>query len=401
MSTPNLTDIFASPGLPPCLPCCVVPVPVPCSCALLIPVNAGPYGSYAAAAAAIAAGVSDCLGFYEPTGNTGNTFAASFNGTTLHLNGATAVSGPPADLVIHFYASVSLKSGAVVSVAYAITTDGSPTQEDVELLDCHGASLGISATSPSASGTLTVTAPADGEYIIHIGSQAGGGTNNATTLSATNAITSSLAWWVNPVIAQWDDSGTTRNLWACPKLLLPTMTESTGTWFASCAAAAAVLTDPLQVSNCVGYQNSSGSGISSFTATDGGTSLTLHCTFPPGGFSSPDMWGSVNAVAGKTLTFSFTNDATTPDANALILDDKGNIIEVIPGSTSPKISSPLPYTGRYSVIFNCGDLSGLNTLTFVNVVITSSGTMSVNPVQARYDAGLTCSGNLDCGDSCP
>jgi hypothetical protein len=84
----------------------------------------------------------------------------------------------------------------------------------------------------------------------------------------------------------------------------------------------------------------------------------------------------------------------------VIYDDTGTLVEdssFIPGPTFT--SSPLPYTGRYTVLVIVASDAGGGTN--ASGVVTSSGTMSVNPIQARYDLGLTCAGTLDCGDSCP
>lgn len=220
-----------------------------------------------------------------------------------------------------------------------------------------------------------------------------------TTLSVT--ITPSSIYTVNPIIAQWDDSGTTRSLWACPKLLLPPLTESTGTWYASCADAATVLTDAQQVSNCIGYCEGTPD---TFTATDGGTSLSL--TAAVTGVVDPrySMWGGINAVAGATISaaFSYTNDHGSPTAGLTVYDDTGTQIFFGSAAGGTITSSALPYTGRYTIRLGGGRNDGVATDAFsVTGLVTSSGTMSVNEIQARWDGGLTCANLLDCGDSCP
>lgn len=202
---------------------------------------------------------------------------------------------------------------------------------------------------------------------------------------------------VNPVIALWDDSGTTRKLWACPKLLLPPLTEASGDWYASCADAYTALTDPKLTSNCVGHvKDGPYVRTTSFTATDGGSSLSFAAVYSLPQGDTGTWWGSVNAEAGETLSAAFAGSGVT-DIFFRIYDDTGTEIDFVASSSSPAVSSPLPYTGRYTIAILLAG-SGIST---PSAALTSSGTMTVNEIQARYDKGLTCAGLLDCGDSCP
>jgi hypothetical protein len=137
----------------------------------------------------------------------------------------------------------------------------------------------------------------------------------------------------NPVIAQWDDSGTTRLLEACPKMLLPILTESTGDWYADCATADSVLTDPTMVSNCVGYTESAPD---TFTATDGGTQLDLDAELT--GTINPrlDLWGSVNLGDGDVLrvAFTITNAHSAAVVYGKLYDDTGTLAETINSTSS-------------------------------------------------------------------
>lgn len=382
---------------PDCLPCCA-PAPADCSCALLIPPFGSPYADYATAETAIADQTDNCIGYCVQDGDTGNVFSFAFDGTTITGSADTASSSSTLALYSDCYFSVSLKSGATVTVPWSISTDGDETVVGASIVDCAtGYSVAGEIIPPDAgaSGTLSFVVPADGEYVLLI---SGLGIGILTYVNFAFTVTCDMDYWVNPVIALWDDSGTTRRLWACPKLLLPPLTESTGDWYADCAAAAAVLTDALQVSNCVGYCGFVGfDPLVSFTATDGGSSLSFSIvtTGPEPGVMP--IYGSVNAVGGQAITVASSGGQYVAFS---IYDDTGTLVEAIttPGMTS-QTSSALPYTGRYTIevsLFDPGDMPTTWTAT-----ITSSGTMSVNPIQARYDLSLTCSGNLDCGDSCP
>lgn len=392
------TDVNFGPA--PCLPCCTTPV-TGCSCALLIPPFAPVYSDYATAAAAITDQTSNCIAYY--TANHLGSFVAGFDGTLFNVSGNDPGGGLNQNVSI--YASLSLLAGQIVSAAYTITTGDPFRPTAFTLLDCATGSQIDQSTDAASSGTLTVTAPSDSEYIIVLSAGSNPGTFGAFALDGIISNSGGAGtWWVNPVIALWDDSGTTRSLWACPKLLLPPSTEASGDWYADCATANADLTST-QVSNCVGFADpaSAPGAFTSFTATDGGSSLTLDILYPGTTSATQAMYGGVNAVAGQTLDFSFTSDAGVPFFGITIFDDEGNVIES-GGRTSPYSSAALPYTGRYTILVQATDLTpfpGVPTLTTANFVITSSGTMSVNPVQARYDLGLVCAGTLNCGDACP
>lgn len=370
--------------------------PSDCSCALLLPPFGAPYASYAVAAAVLAdaAQVSACIGYcqHSPSDDPDNTFSASFNGTTLELDGRTeegSLTPPGSTKVLHFYSSVSLKVGAIVSVAYVIGTDGTSRQNEVELLTCAGVQVAYDLSITSA-GTLSVTVPEDGEYIIHIGSQGGPTTGDATYVTATNDVTCDMVFIVNPVIALWDDSGTTRQLEACPKLFLPP--PNGDSWYVDEATAQAVLDDPLKVSNCVGYaENNPLTPFTSFSATGGGSLV-----FVAGGFgffaNTGNIWGSINALVGAIIT-------ATTDGNfiqIIVYDDNGDLVSTSsanPGTTTS--SSALPYTGRYTVaVISARAPGGSSSIT---VSVTSSSSMTTNVVQAVYDhAAFDCPGRLDC-----
>ena len=382
-----------------CSACCEPPAD--CPCALLIPpFEPWPYADYATAAAAIADQVSGCLGYFGlgGDGGAGNSISAAFDGTTLSLDQDSAISGGAPAITNAAYASVSMLSGGTLSGAFTSSTDGTPVNVSIDLLSCSDGSLVDSDSSSSGSGTVTVTAPADGEYVVLVTISSG---STTSYLNTTWDITCSSAFTVNPVIALWDDSGTTRRLWACPKLLLPPLTEDSGTWYADCAAADAVLTSD-QVSNCAGYIESL-TGITTFTATDNTTDIELVADLTTEGGTSPIMWAGFNGEAGETLlvTFGGTFSGLPPVVSyeAFLYDDTGVLIDSsgVVSSAPFEWQPTLPYTGRYTISFFGG---GGNCLA-VAADITATGTFSVNPIQARYDLGLDCSGNLDCGDSCP
>lgn len=385
------SSLFTAPS---CLPCCT-PAPADCPCALLIPPFAAPYADYATAAAAIADQVSGCLGYFllGGDGGAGNSISAAFDGTTISADQDSAFSGGIPSLSNTTYISVSALSSAVLSCVYTTSTDGTPITVSVDLLDCSDGSSVDSDSSASGSGTLTVTVPADGEYVLYLQIT----TDEPTYLNSTWDVTSSSAFWVNPVIALWDDSSTTRSLWACPKLLLPPLTESTGDWYADCAAAADDITD--FSSNCFGYFEPSAE-VATFSANGGG-SLNYDFVATTVAANTGVMWGSFNADSGDIITVA--QDGDPGGIFVQIYDYDGVLVEDF--STSSGVnsvaSSALPYTGRYTIKIQVIFPPPAAPFTSLNVDVTSSGSLDPNSIQARYDLGLTCAGLLNCGDSCP
>jgi hypothetical protein len=351
------------------------------------------FPDYATAAAFIAASVSDCDTIYSfPGADLPGTFTSSFDGTTYTAAGEANASFEAAEhLTVSILIAVSMASGDVLSLAFTNTGDGDTSETLAQLVDCATGDIPDSDTSASGSGTLTLTAPDDGIYYVRMnGSQDFGGSNFPENTDVTWSVTSSAVWILLPVIALWDDSGTTRKLWACPKLLLPPLTELTGDWYASCADAHAVLSDALQVSNCVGFTDSS--SVDSFTATDGGSSLTLAGS-TSGGTGGLDCWGGISLAAAGTITATFSNALGGFFA---VYDDTGTLVQNFLGA-GPFTTGTLP-PGRYTL--NTTQSTDMTHLPG-NVVITASVTMTVNTIQARWDASLTCAALLDCGDSCP
>jgi len=381
------SSLFTAPS---CLPCCT-PAPADCSCALLIPPFAAPYADYATAETAIADQTDNCIGYCVQDGDTGNVFSFAFDGTTITGSADTASSSEALALSSYCYFSVSLKSGATVTVPWSISTDGAETAVSASIVDCatgDGVAGEDILPDAGASGTLSFVVPADGEYVLLIS----GLVISLGILTYVNfafTVTCDMDYWVNPVIALWDDSGTTRQLWACPKLLLPPLTESTGTWYADATAAATAIST--LTNGCKGYIEST-TNVSSFSAS-GTTSLTLAETLTAGAMSCPTVWGGINAVDAATITSTITVGAGTAGQTVTIYDDTGTQVETSGATTSPWTSAALPYTGRYTV--KIAMTSSSNT-TSMSAAITSSGTMSVNTVQARYDLGLVCAATDDC-----
>lgn len=386
-----------------CLPCCSTG-PVGCRCMLTTPIiNTGfllvsNYVDYDDAIAGLADTSVSCL-IYDASHVVPDydTYTASIYPLTVSASSAGNVYDG-----VTFYASVSVKAGSILTLNYSVDNLGDapdPTcAATISVYRCGGAGgefVGQDDTgdvfSGSISGTLTVPIIEEGEYWIFITATAGFDEGPETTfgISATMVITSDDTIVVNPVEAQYADGLGEHFVEACPKLLIPPLTEATGDWYASCSDAHDDISD--NTSNCVGYTDYNPR--TSFTATDGGSSLSFSqsTVAPPPAFGL--IWGSVNAESGKTLIISSSG---FPDADVNIYNDAGVLVENLSGAT-PLASSSLPYTGRYTVSIS---LTGAPVTSSI-ATITSSGTMTVNPIQALYDVGLTCPARLNCGDSCP
>lgn len=358
-----------------------------CECALVIPTFLSPYSSYSAAATAISDGVGSCLVYYiyyvfvPPNSLTADNSVANELSISIDVDDVAVI-----------FASITVGAATTLTIPFSQTIITDPVNETFGALlySCDDGGTEIDSDLVSgATGTATLNIPAAGTYYVQVRFEVESA-SPPLNINGTCTIESSTDCVFNPVIAKWDDGGTTRNLWACPKLLLPPLTEDTGTWYADATAAADAITN--LTSNCVGCIESL-TNVSSFTATDGGTSLDLANTLTAGAMTSPRMWGGLNVEDTKTLTVTATVGAGTASLNANIYDDTGTLVEASGTVSSPWTSAAVGYTGRYTV--SVAVTSSSNT-TSMSAAITSSGTISVNPAQALYDIGLTCPARLDC-----
>lgn len=425
--------ILAPDSTKTCCTCADLPTvcsnctPVVCSCALLMPLFGGvpPYTTYANAATDLAATISQCYYYSAVTPPSTNTFILT--STTLTYNSSLLGSiggGLGSQLIV----DVNLKAGNA-AFAYNLhnglpnpsPSDGLIISIQVDIFTCVGTfldSIGASSNAHGVTdliGTLNYTVPADGEYILSIVvsfAEGGGHINGDCTSSIVITPMTSIS--VNPPLALWDDSGNIRKLDACSRFLLPVFTEITNIWFADLASAQGYITS--NTSNCVGCVYYPITGFLSFIATDGGSSLTLVGTTNNFDVPLTNMAGSVNALGGQTLSMAYSIDWTeTGTARHIFIefdvrDHDGHVIYsgsnnffIGIGSgtqTGTIVSSALPYNGKYIVsvtpsIAQPPFLAGLVSSS-VTAVITSSGTMSVNPIQALYDTGNSCPTRYNC-----
>ena len=379
-----------------CSACCEPPAD--CSCALLIPPFAAPYADYATALAVVdgsgADEKADCYAYIISTA--GITSFSSDVTTANHLilngDGTIAASEP-----LTVWGSITGQAGDTLSIDWTLPDGDGDSGFWYQVYSCdgtlieEGGGLGTSGTI-----TLSATLPSDGVYYISVGSELDPTPPSPATFSVTADIYSDNPVLApNPVIALWDDSGTTRRLWACPKLLLPPLTESTGDWYVDCAEAADVITD--FTSNCTGYFEPD-AGVDSFSVVGGGA---LNFVLGASGTASTTgpMWGSFTADAGDIISVAQNGDPG--DITAILYDYTGTLVENFSGTgTSGVASSALPYTGRYIIMVNVVFPPPSAPFTSLNVDVTSDGAFDVHTIQALYDSSLTCPSRLNCGDSC-
>ena len=362
--------------------------PTACTCALLIPTLASPYSDYATAEAVLAdaEAVYDCFGYVDNTGLTGIlTSTLTNSGTSIDF--AQSFSGTPGQTGI-MWISLNGTSGDTLSFAYTgngVPGGGDPAWAEailINIYDCAGTLLDTIDTGATGTTPVTYNLPVTGEYLISamVYCTLFSGTCFDT---ASCAITSSGLFTVNPVIALWDDSGTTRQLEACPKMLLPPNTEGTGDWYANCTDAATAITN--YVSNCVGYCEI----FSAFSANDIGTSLVFAGNNAGAGLS---CWGSISTASAGTLEANYSNSL---GGFFGVYDSAGTVIAGLLGP-GPLTTGTVPAGRYYFQVTQATD--GTNPPGSMNV--SASASFTVNPIQALYDVGLTCPARIDCGDSC-
>lgn len=298
------------------------------------------------------------------------------------------------------YSAISVSDGTSLSIDFTITCSGSEQLGQAILVDCATGETVMEDSISSASGTLALNSIPEGKYILNLQFSAGGST--PVPISADFTVTADLVMVVNPVVAIWDDSGTPRELEACPKFILNPIVGSPDP-FPDEATAQSFIDD--WTTNCVAAREQ-GAPLDTFSATDGGSSLSIDLATPPtnpGGTIGVNAFGSLNLIGGSTFfcayTASCTGTVVSDSIQFQILDADFNVLSTVSGtfaSGSP-LSITVPYTGKFYVRFDAGALVGFQTVVLTaHCDFTSDDTLTVNPVQALYDVGAPCPARLDC-----
>lgn len=397
-----------------------------------------PCSTYSSAQVLLNTMVADCLAVFRSTLNEVGTYpivskSASYDAT---LNKAT-ISISVGDYNSSFgwindcYILGNAQIGSKITVNYNCQSTGSSTYISTIILtvrDCSNSTTIEQITltpldfgyQSSQVGTISMSVllPITNEYLIHIIAVARpmSITDSVSNLNSTFVVASTdNVFTVNPVIALYDDSGTTRQLEACPKMLLPPLTESSGSWYASCAAAAndivahaigcaIYVTNLLSDYDSISVSASNGSYSASETSSDDGPETVV-------------SYHSVNLNTSATVDFawSYTSSGTSGRYSAAtvslsVYDDTGTLVwsdssTFAPDSQSDTFSSsslsPGRYAARIEITAHYSSADDPETCGLSATFSPSSGSITgPNSIQALYDTGLSCPSRLDCGDSC-
>lgn len=298
--------------------------------------------------------------------------------------------------------SINLKAGSTLTITYTTHNDPNTT---FQFYDCLGSFL-YGATMPGLDGSVSVppaTISEDAEYLLSITivSTGGGGPGTAGGL---HVVTSDDTMTVNPMVALWDDSGTNRRLEACPSYEMGIGGSILTPVFTTEASAQTALAST-NVSNCVGYMSSGGPiTLVSFTATDGGATLTMNGSVTSSSSSSGvSTKGCINLAGGVTLSMSWSASSgaggfTSFTATFTLFDFQGNIVSSTGQTgTSGSTTLSIPYTGKYYVESDINGVHGTETNHDVTATtIWSEASLHVNPIVALYANGSNCASRLSC-----
>jgi hypothetical protein len=425
MSGPFDPATFSSSNT--CLPCCSAPRLCTVFCGLQIPPvddpAAFPYPDYATAAAAIAAQVSNCIGYVRKIGG-GLLTSFVADGSVANELKFTTVGNPDngAFCQATTWGSINLAAGSTLTINASAV--GGLRGATTKLYACVGSEVSpptVTLLDTQSGATQTFAIATAGEYFIEctVTSNVAGGGSDTMVADATCA----TILTVNPVIALWNDSGTTRELEACPKLRIPSPAFPGGSWYADHAAAVAAIAS--YTSNCLGYIENfdasflpstltiAASHTSSYLELIGHEVYPIIAGFQPRGFN---LAAALNLVAGQTVNISLNFTSTAPDnppynvsylivdANTFVVVDSGNVGSGIfqNGNSGNTTSAAMPYRGNFVIwiILNNNFNSSYSQDFTGDFKLTPSGvgTISINPVQAKYATSplLGCPALLNC-----
>jgi hypothetical protein len=416
-----MPDWTTYPGLvaPDCVVCCTPAGPGTCFCEIQFPGPlTGPpiFASLADAQTAIAAGqVGNCIAYIRPSQGGGSlpsfTFSAVFPGPNdllLSLAGSSISFS-------NGVASLNLKAGSQLQLIWSINHEGGSI--GAAIIDCNyfgyfgegGTPAFLTFVNNDAvgtSGTFTFPdlIPYDGEFVLYFFS-------SDAESSSTWEVIADNTMTVNPPVALYDDSGTTRRLEACPRLLLPQPGEDGPVYYADQAAAQAAM-DALAV-DCLGFWLSEESTVDSASVTF--SSDTLTADFSLSNTDAPairPLAVSLNLMGSSTLTCAYdvSTNGLVGGGGAVgmrVFDDGWNTINIqtalwpnpITGHLISTFTFAVPYTGKFYIqlLTLSGNAPPSNPRTVTgSFVLTSNDTISANPPQLLYSNGMACPGRLDC-----
>jgi hypothetical protein len=366
---------------------CCGGTPSACGCYLYLPAEdfGNPFPNYAAANDAIQ---NNATCYLYPILLTGNTPTRDNSSTTITPNSLVVTVGVSGGGGARLWTAVNLPSGAEVSVNISHSSGSSANVGLVS--NCTYYSVQQNFDEPVFP--YSFIAPSENVYYF------GGG---VTPVSSPGVFTFELTCNVNivpnPVIAFWDDSGTTRQLEACPRLLLPSSTESSGNWFADETEASDFMAN--FITDCLFLGPKTG-GVTGYTAvysnTASGVDVEADFSGAEGDANAGGAIFSVNAEVGENVTLSWTGSTDGDPLTGIVeVDDyAGNTVFSDMSTTSPITVGPFTFPGRYKIT-GVVVTSGASNFS-IDASVSVSGAVTKNPAQALYDIGLSCPARLEC-----
>jgi hypothetical protein len=356
------------------------------------------FSDYATAQVVLDTFVADCYAAWLPVGFDSTELSATttVNSSEIYFSVSGLVDTINSK-TMYIYMPVTT-AGGNLTIQWTSTIQNTVSFSiDIVVRSCDGTVID-STSSEDVSGTF-VSSVSAGIYVVEFSSPVDVSVDNSNYLLDT--IVSSSSFVPNPVLAEYDDSGTTRRLEACPKMLLPPDTEDTGDWYTDESEAQDSIDE--NVVSCIAYFVPLGFGASYTSRTaSGGSSPSFSADVS--GDSSPEVWFSCNATKGQTITVDLSASYTPPEGvdigtsiGVAIFDYEGNVLgdfNDFDTTTSLTGSFQLiaPYSGRY--VFNCSSFFLESEEGAADFSV--SGVDSTNQVQALYDVGLDCPARLNC-----
>jgi hypothetical protein len=414
-------------------PCDTCGEPTECQCALLTPfvTNISQFSSLEQAQGSFEYVTESCLGYYlayDVYAVFGGSlppvpiFTGTFVGNVLTFN--LSKSGVDLGFQQGIIFSFTCQAGTIINFDFSCSSNGSATEEFplenffFSTFTCLYAD-GPNYTAPDGvvNGSNSLTITEDGTYI---GFLSYGPYLNSTSISMSviMSISGTNNWVVNPVIAKYDDNGTTRQLEACPKLNIPIDTSRVvGLWYGNENEASAKLSSDVLGSGFV-YTEVGPIGYSALSAS--ATANTFSCSHTSSianGNYQTRLWYSISLDEESSISVAWNYSSTGAGpfgtfrqfSFSFFSAQDGSFVANVGGSVPLDAGSwdssgviPVLQPGRYiiEVFVQSNQIPGLGSeTTSANITLTpNSGTLS-GPylAQALYevDAALDCPGRLD------
>lgn len=392
-----------------------------CGCAFLAPAYSNNGGIFPNVATAQTSTdyVANCMVYYHPYDvhvlfGTSISVPSTFTAETdsfgdLGCSMIQSAAGANSQQVLVF--SFTCDRAGTLYIDYNGSSNGGPTESFPERnsfltlwrCDYKTSGQGIDEYSPALgviADTGTLNVPAAGTYTVWVSFSPW---PNATTSSLSFSTTLPGAIRIiNPVGAEYDDSGTTRQLQACPMLIV-------GEAFSNQTEAQEFL-DSEEISNCIGFHRTSvngGEGLASSSFNlSGSTSVSITSSaltnFNPDPPTGPLLAQSIlvgfskttSAPTSVTASFSFSHGSLLV-VNIYSQDNLGGLTFVGSGGSGDPII--VPYAGVFLIIIGTlGDNFDSPSGEYAMLDFTASINISPLTIGVLYSNGTDCPSRLSC-----